>query len=67
MLEDALLWAALWWALHSMITRFYELPSWFCLKCFCFWLTLVITLNPFIAAGSALTIYFIEKNDSIKL
>ena len=81
MLEDAVLWGAFYWVMFSIIDKLLTskwIQKWthgdtlsdipfFCSKCWTFWLTLIITLNPFIAAGSALTIYLIEKNDTIKL
>jgi hypothetical protein len=71
MLELAILIGALSWALFSMFDR---VKSWLgyqfetpCQVCLTFWITLIFTFNPLIAAGAALTKWFIEKNDSIKL
>lgn len=68
MLELAILWGAVCWAILSMIqSQIKRLPNWWCMKCLSFWITLIITFNPLIAAGASLLVYFIDKNTSIKL
>jgi hypothetical protein len=71
MLEQAILSGALSWAIFSMIEK---VLSWTklninlpCQVCSTFWITTIITFNPLIGAGAALTKWIIEKNDTIKL
>jgi hypothetical protein len=71
MIELAILTGALFWSINSMVNRIFQYKRWtiisYCLKCVTFWTTLIFTFNPLIAAGAALTVYLIEKNDTIKL
>ncbi len=83
MIETVILYGALFWVLNSWFMKLLSLYedstneriaflvslvySFYCEKCFAFFITLILTLNPFIAAGTALTVYLIEKNKEVKL
>jgi hypothetical protein len=71
MIELAILTGALFWAIDSMVNKVFSWKRWqimsYCLTCFSFWITTIITLNPLIGAGAALTVYLIQKNDRIEL
>jgi hypothetical protein len=70
--EAAIFFGAFFWALFSMVTKLLgklniDINENICEVCLTFWMTLIITLNPFIASGAALLKWWIEKNDGIKL
>jgi hypothetical protein len=71
-LSAGILFGALFWAVFSMVTKVLnifniEMNFSLCEVCVTFWMTLALTFNPFIAAGAALTKWWIEKNDVIEL
>jgi hypothetical protein len=39
----------------------------YCMTCLTFWTSLILTFNPLVAAGAALTVWIIEKNKDIEL
>ena len=71
MIELAILTGALFWAIDSMVNKIFNYMKWnimsYCLVCLTFWITLIATFNPLVAAGASLTVYVIQKNDVIKL
>jgi hypothetical protein len=71
MIELAILTGALFWAIDSMVNKVFHYMNWkimsYCLVCLTFHITLIATFNPLVAAGAALTVYLIQKNDIIKL
>lgn len=47
---------------HTLLSKYQpELLKYYCPKCWSFWLTLIITLNPFLAAAVAFNNYLIDK------
>jgi len=71
MIELAVLSGALVWAIDSMVNKVFNIMEWkimnYCLVCLTFWITLIFTFNPLVAAGAALTVWVIEKNKDIEL
>jgi hypothetical protein len=69
-IEIALLLGALSWALFMM---FEKVKDWLrfelnlCEVCLTFWIVILLTFNPMIAAGAAMVKWWVEKNDDIKL
>ncbi len=71
MIELAVLSGALAWAIDSMVNKIFNIMEWkimgYCIICLTFWITLIFTFNPLVAAGAALTVWIIEKNKDIEL
>jgi hypothetical protein len=74
--EDILKWGlgfgAFFWAIFSMVEKMMSFLKWeinfhLCEVCLTFWMTFILTFNPFIAGIAAMLKWFVEKNDDIKL
>jgi len=48
-----------WWSLIINLLK-YDLSRLMCPKCFSFWLTLILTYNPFLAAIVSFNMYIID-------
>jgi len=70
-IEIAILLGALFWAGDSMVNKIFSIMEWkimtYCMTCLTFWTSLILTFNPLVAAGAALTVWIIEKNKDIEL